>query len=354
MGRKRKDGNPLDLPLRVYWNHGAFRYVHRNGTWEDLGTDVQKARDRGNLYNDPTGAYGTMAYWLDMFIAACDKRVKAKSLAARTADDYRDAATPLKKFVGKMLPPQVTPKVVQEYLDVGMETGRAVRANRERAALSACMSWMLRNDHGDIRVNPCMRASGIKRNPETKRERYVEDAEFAGVFEHSTKMVRAMMTLVYRTLQRPEDILGWGDWNIKIKDGARVIRNKQGKRGTTVDIALTPEIEALIAALQDEVTSISRPWIHTQDDTPYTYDGLCAMFRRYQGKAREKIAALADMPSWGFYDLKAKGATDMWRSGERIELIQLLCGHKDESTTMIYIKARWRDTATSNTVQMTV
>ncbi len=58
------------------------------------------------------------------------------------------------------------------------------------------------------------------------------------------------------------------------------------------------------------------------------------------------------MPSFGFRDLKGKGATDMWRSGVPIEQIQLLCGHADKATTEKYIKARWTETAEPNKVAM--
>lgn len=50
--------------------------------------------------------------------------------------------------------------------------------------------------------------------------------------------------------------------------------------------------------------------------------------------------------------MKGKGATDMWLSGVAIEEIQLLCGHEDKSTTEVYVKQRWRKTATPNMVQM--
>jgi integrase len=58
------------------------------------------------------------------------------------------------------------------------------------------------------------------------------------------------------------------------------------------------------------------------------------------------------MASFGFRDLKGKGATDMWLSGVRIEDIQMLCGHKNKSTTEIYIKQRWRETAQPNMVSL--
>lgn len=351
MGRRRKD-NPLNLPPRVYWHHGAFWYAHRSGDWEQIGTDVEKARERGKLCNDPDAKHGTMSYFLDAFVVDCFKRVKSGSLAKRTAEDYERDVEPLKAFLGKLLPTQVEPKVVQDYIDLGLELNRAVRANRERACLSACMSWMIRKGEGGITINPCMKQSGIKRNTEKKRERYVEDAEYNGVYRFAPRMVRAMMDFVYRTLQRPEDIIGWGAWNLKAKGCSKVLRNKQGKRGATVDIEITADLDAIIKPLQGPVPSISQPFLHTLKGEMYTYDGLCSMLRRAQDKARDEVPELKDMPPWGFYDLKGKGATDMWRSGVPIEQIQLLCGHKDKRTTEIYIKSRWRETAAPNQLQI--
>lgn len=61
----RRKNNPLGLEPRVYPNHGALFYVHRDGRWEKLGTDIEAANKRARLYNDTAGLYGTMAYWLD-------------------------------------------------------------------------------------------------------------------------------------------------------------------------------------------------------------------------------------------------------------------------------------------------
>jgi integrase len=71
-------------------------------------------------------------------------------------------------------------------------------------------------------------------------------------------------------------------------------------------------------------------------------------------KERTKKGLAEKIASFGFRDLKGKGATDMWLAGVPIESIQLLCGHKDKATTEIYIKQRWRETAAPNMVQIAV
>lgn len=345
MGQKRRK-NPLGLPDRVYPKHGAFYYVHRDNRWERLGTDLAEAKRKGNLYNDPQNAFGTMAYYLDAFVVACEKRVAKKDLAQRTYEDYKRDVEPLKTFFGKMTPAGVEPKHVAQYLDLGADNDRPVRANREKACLSAAFTWLIRTGEGSVKTNPC---SGVRRNKEKPRERYVEHAEFQAVRKIAVRQVRGLMDLIYRTLQRPEDIIQWTPANIIQKrepDGSvrRVIRNDQDKTGAIVDIAVTPEIEMILHDLctAGAVTGPKMTLIHREDRESYTYDGLCAMLRRYIKKAK--------VDGFGFYDLKGKGATDMWLAGVPLEQIQVLCGHESVKTTEVYVKCRWRGTVKPNQV----
>lgn len=349
MGRKRKDDSQ-GLPPRVYLRRGTFFYVHREtGKWENIGKDLATARKRADHFNDPTGTYGTMAWFLDAFVADCRQRVKVQALTDRTLDDYIGALVPLKAAFGAMLPAEIQPAHISKYLDQGAKDGRAVRANRERACLSSCMSWMLRAGHGGIKVNPCMRASGVQRNPEGPRERYVTDAEYLAVLAVAPTQVRLMMELVYRTLQRPEvDVLGWTPANIRTKGAEKVLHFRQAKTGRLIDIALADRLGELVASAVGEVPQLHQPIVHTLAGEAYTYSGLSAMLKRAQAKARKADKTLRDMPSFGFRDLKGKGATDMWLAGVPIEQIQLLCGHAKKTTTEIYIKARWRETAQPN------
>jgi integrase len=354
VGRKRKDDS-LRLPQRLYVRAGTFYYVHPvTNVWENVGKDLAIARKRAEHYNDPSGEYGTMAWYLDQFIIECGKRVLANDLSPRTLEDYTGALVPLKAYFGKMLPIQLGPHHVVGYLEDGVKLDRAVRANREKACLSSCISWMLRtNQAGGLTTNPCMRASGVTRNEEESRDRYVTHAEYLAVHAVAPRQVKLMMELTYRTLQRPQsDILQWTPAVIRNKAEGRVLHFRQKKTGRLIDIGLDGRLAELIDQAVGVVPQLHQPIVHTLKGKAYTYGGLLGMLNRAIVKARAKTPALRAMEPFGFRDLKGKGATDMWVAGEPIERIQLLCGHADKSTTEIYIKARWRETAASNAIKI--
>lgn len=372
MGRKRTT-NPLGLPERTHYKNGAFWYVHPVGRrWERLGTDLGEARRKAAHYNAKGEEYGTTAWFIDAFLKASQTRVDTGQLAQRTLDDYTGNAVPLKAFFGSMPPAAIQPMHVAQYLDIGAELNRAVRANREKACLSAMFTWLIRTGQGGIASNPCI---GIRRNKETKRERYVEHWEIEAVMKAAPKPVRGLALLVYRTLQRPEDIITWTRANIVEKrepDGStkRIIRNQQSKTDAAVDIEITPHIDAILTELKaygGAVTGPGMPLIHRRDGGAYTYDGLSSMLKRYIAKAngiatgrnaaehnRHIDRSTLKIQPFGYYDLKGKGATDMWLAGTPLELIQVLCGHASVTTTEKYVKARWRGTVSPNRVEMAV
>ena len=133
----------------------------------------------------------------------------------------------------------------------------------------------------------------------------------------------------------------------------RILAFKQGKTGAQLRIALAPELEKLINRATGARPKPDLPLVHTRDDEGYSYSGISAMLHQAIKKVNRERARLGqpDVPSFGFRDLKGKGATDMWRAGVQIERIQLLCGHSDKSTTERYIKARWTETAQPNEIK---
>jgi integrase len=320
MGRRRKS-NPLNLPPRVYAKHGAFYYHHPGGKWKRIGT-----KRAAEIVNSSSDGFGKVPYWFDEFIAHCRQRVAIGDLAPRTLEDYIDAGERLKVWFKDFYPAGIEPHHVGDYLDKGLEMGRAVRANREKAALSVMFTWLIRKGYAGVRTNPCAR---IKRNKETKRERYVENDEMSATLIDAPVQVWALAHLVYRTLQRPEDIIAWTPRNITERRDAsgEVVRIDVDYRARLALLAadeVTPEIDAILARLKAEparkadskrgqskvVTGLTL--IHRRDGKPYSYDGLCAMLKHRQAAVRkqnaEKGSPLAEMAPWGYYDMKGKGA----------------------------------------------
>jgi hypothetical protein len=131
--------------------------------------------------------------------------------------------------------------------------------------------------------------------------------------------VRLLMDLTYRTLQRPEsDILGWTPAIITRDEHtkARILHFQQGKTKVWVKIALTADLDALIRRAMGDPPRIDQPLVHNRKGERYTYTGIMAMLtaaikKANRGPRRRKI------PSFGFRDLKGKGATDMWKSACR-------------------------------------
>jgi site-specific recombinase XerD len=355
MGRPRK--NRKDLPQRVYVKHGAYYYVFPDGKWKrlaDLG-DERGMKLAWAVLEQPNEAAGTVAALIDQYLV----EYAAVEKAPRTYKDNIKEAEYLKAYFGQMLPHHVQPRHIGSYLHENRTT-RAVRANREKALLSHVFTWaMVHKDWGvSIQNNPCR---GVKRNPESKRIRVVSDEEYLSVYGFANRNVQRLMTLIYRTLQRPSDLLSIGQKNIikKIIEGEEVeiLWVKQSKTGAIVEIILTDDLSDALYDFKNngkQSTTSDSAFILNRHGKTYTLDGIDTNFRHALEKHRAKIKKLTGvMPeSFGIYDLKGKGATDMYQDGVPLEKIQVLAAHDSIQTTEIYIKERYRHPVVSNTRQI--
>lgn len=342
MGRKRK-GNPLGLEKRVYWHHGQCWYVHGSGDWEALGTDIAKANDRARVYNDPDRRQGTIGHYLDLYIADAKAGRLLIPKKPRSIADNEIEAGFLKPALGHLTPLQLVeqPSLIADYRN---DRRAKTRGNRELSLLSAMFTWLIDKGHcAGLKANP---VTLIQRNPETPKDRYVEDAEYQAVYAIAQRSVCMAMDLVFHTLQRPARVLAAGPAQVRTKTvtgtATRVLAFAGTKRGHPVDIEITPELDAALHLLthdgddlgQEKLSpSVTRAFpslVHDLRGEPYTLGGMGAMLRR--------ACKAAGVKSFGLMDVRAKGATDMYERGIPLERIQRLMGHKSVQTTEIYIK----------------
>jgi site-specific recombinase XerD len=357
MGRIRRSRK--DLPPRVYVKHNAYYYVFPNGKWQRLAAVglEREMRVAWSHLEQPNETYGTVAALLDEYLS----QYAANAKAARTYKDNLKEAEYLKAFFGEMRPQDIQARHIGAYLEENRKT-RAVRANREKALLSHVFTWSMRHPVWGCIVlyNPC---KGVTRNPETKRIRIVEDAEYMSVFNLASKNVQRMMTLVYRTLQRPCDLLRLSSANVLVRniDGhnLQVLSVRQSKTNAIVEIIMSEDIRQALYGTQiaesansHSTTNIQNQFfILSREGKPYTSDGFNSVFADALNKYREMMKTNTGVKSkpFGIYDLKGKGATDMYQSGIALEYIQALAGHDSVTTTEIYIKARLNKPVMSNT-----
>lgn len=329
VGRRRQSEH--HLPPYVYPKHGGYHFRDpRTKKWTKIAAigEEQKMREAWAKLMGVDHAAGTVAWWLDRFLEHRQGLMKIGKLAPRTLADNATEKTYLAAFFGQMVPGDVTPHDVGQYLDLRGQKAW-VRANRERALLSAMFTWLMRRSGTGITANPCR---GVVRNRETKRKRYVEDRELASVSSIAVRSIWRWLWLIYRTAQRPEDCLQACPRNIRIlNDGRKALRFVQGKTGKAVDVLITPEIDEILATV-DNVVNLDRPFVCTEAGEPYSYDGASGMFRRYVEKC--------GLEDFGPRDLRAKAATDLYLNGWTLEQIQHLLGHDSVTTTERYIKAR--------------
>jgi integrase len=230
----------------------------------------------------------------------------------------------VKKGVGHIPLAALQPKHIAIFRDARAEAAPA-HVRNELALLSSALSWGVENGHAA--TNAC---KDVARPEKRVRERLIGDAEYLQVFEVAGASVRLAMALAVRTLGLPGDVLRMGLRNVvKYDDGRRTLRFRRGKTNVQVEVEVVGELAAAVDPFLTAPT-LHPTFIRRRDGKPYSVDGISSMFRRH-------VVAVG-VSDFGLRDLRAKGATEMYRAGVDIRHIQNLLGHKSVRTTEIYLK----------------
>lgn len=175
MIRRRK--SPDGLPFNLYKYSGkrfvSFGYKSADNKWlfrlrapkanaEKVAEIRAEAIRRAEELNGDSPAAGTVTDLISRYFAWQEGllRTDERRKADVTLKENKREANFIGEYFGKMLPRDIRPMHIYEYLDIRAQGGAPAKANKEIALLSAILEFGRRK--GEVEINPC---SDIKYNP---------------------------------------------------------------------------------------------------------------------------------------------------------------------------------------------
>lgn len=326
MPKKRK--TTQYLPPRVYFVHGSYRFRPKNPkkgekTWITLGKNYAEMwQAYAKLHTEPSKIY-TINQLIDKYLLEI-----APSKSKSSYKGNLNQSKFLKAFFGEMLPKDITPVHIYQYLDKRGQSGQ-IAANREFALMSHIFTYAIR--WGIITANPC---SHVKKFSEKRRKRNVTSEEFQAVLSIAKYPVNYAMQLIYMMGLRPNEVINLKIQNISPEGFLVELAKTKHSVGKKI-VEWNPQFKLLIDELLDlnKLKAKTGYLLCNSSGEAYSYDGFSTLWQRTIKKALDD--KLINEP-FQFKDLRHKAATDLEKNHGREAARQLL-GHTSQHTTARYI-----------------
>lgn len=315
MGRKRHRNK--HLPPRMALDCGTYY-------WRPYIDGKQKRVPIGKSYADAIAEYGKLEakkaeppHTIEALIARflADKR---RPRAKATQKNYEIWGKQLIKGFGHFKPHQIQGHHMARLLD---EHPKRVTAQRLVGLMSNVLSYAVRIGWMPG-PNPLY---GMDKGPKAKRQRYITDAEWSAILEHSPTWLALFLRMLYLTALRKGDALAMKLANVK-PDGVHVdIQKTKGRLVFDRDA----EMDAILEGLREQRRRVVGLHVFsTRHGKPYDYS---TVMRNY--KAACKAAGVEGVT---LHDIRRKRLTDIERK-HGIQIAQRIAAHTDPRTTQGYI-----------------
>ena len=317
MGMRRRTNK--HLPRRMYLRRGKYYFVDVSGKWHPLGPDYVQAM---GAYAELTGP-GRPCVTMENVIEKYRLHVLPhKAKATQNANGPQ--LTRLASVFGAMMPDDVTPQQIYQYLD--QRSAFPTAARHEVTLLHHVFVKAIR--WGAATKNP---AQGIEKPRSKPRDRYVTDKEFLAVWKLAIPSLRVAMELALLTGLRRGDLLNLTRDSLT-DDGLLV---KSQKTGRALLFEYTDELdEALARAKKLRPQLPGRYLIRTREGNQYTGSGFSANWQRLMRKAQTN-----GVEKFTFHDIRAKSASDSASLQEASERL----GHTSTAITdRVYMRVPHR------------
>lgn len=318
MGRPRKSNK--HLPARMYPKHGAFYFVDAGNKWHWLGRTLAEAHRRYADFCPGPDVVKTMNDLADKY-----QREVVPGYGIKTQKNKAKELGRIRAVFGHMPLADIAARGIRAFRDKlgqrhGNEWLKPVLANRTLGTLShmltTAMEWNI------LETNPCQ---GVRRAPEPKRTRYVEDHEFWAVHKECPPMLQLVMELALLTGLRREDLLNLTRDSVTSK-GLLV---HTGKTGKSLIFDWTDALREVIRKAQAISPQVRRVIICNRQGKKYTPDGFSSVWGRFRQRALDS-GALKE--SFRFNDIRSKSVSDDVDIGKASNRL----GHTSQRMTEAY------------------
>ena len=302
-----------------------------------LGSDLNEAKRRwAELEAKPMlRESGLMNYIFDQY-----EREVIPTKAPATQRDNLANLKQLRLVFGTAPVDGITPQHIAQYRD---HRSAKVRANREIALLSHVIN-RAREWGFSAKENP---ARGVRKNRETPRDFYVDEAVWAAVYQHSPVELQDAMDLNYLTAQRPADVLKMTQTDIR--DGALEVKQGKTKKRLRILLDRSDGTRTELGQLLDRIRARPRKvrslsLVATPAGVPLNRWTLRVRFDAAR-KAAAGAAAQEDTPEsnaladrirkFQFRDIRPRAASDI---GDLTAASKLLGHTEQQITKKVYIR----------------
>lgn len=295
---------------RFYKRGPTYYHASRDGSrWTGLGRNRAEAERKWHEV-EQGAATSSVAALLLAYSKTLDDR-----LAPVTRREYRRSIDALTLAMGHIPARSLKPQHVGQYLDAKANT----QSNRDIAVLSVAYAHAMRI--GMVDRNP---ATGVRRNKEKRRKRYITPDEFLAL-KRAAGRHAASLDLAYLTALRVSDLL-------------RLRKDNCTEEGIAISVEKTKSSTVMVWSdwLRQTVQWLAEnhhgpTLIATQTGTPYTRDGFLTEWA--------KIRARSGVEGVTFHDIRGTSATDYARQ-HGTEAAKELLAHASLTTSERYIRAR--------------
>jgi integrase len=250
-----------------------------------------------------------------------------KKRRAKTTQSHENSIEHLKGHFGERSLSEITPEMIDRYVDARTGKVSSATINREVACLKTMMKMALR--WGRIRVNP---AAGIEKLSEPERPfRILSDDEISRLIASANTDLKRLLIIALNTGMRKNEILSlkWAD--VKFEGAYITVRaeNSKSKRARNV-----PMNAAVLEAFR-KLPKWSRVYVFMNEETGRQIRDFRTSFLGACKKAKIKGLRI--------HDLRHTAASKMIAAGVNIVVVSKILGHSDIKITMKYCHATPED-----------